>query len=145
MSAITIKDGTDVSDGATESHALFVIPRERGDGFQAAIRGHIVDLADPSSGHALAPTPNDLLIVSIASDLAWSTRRFLRARRLPDQVSVSARWRTDEDAPGLADIGLTVTVSKAAETVRDALAAVFTDSLAARSHAEPVVHISLKD
>jgi uncharacterized OsmC-like protein len=149
MSAITIKDGTEASDGgshavATSSHALFVLPRRRGDGFQATIRGHTLDLADPSSGHALAPTPLDLLIVSIASDLAWSARRILRFHGLPDRVNVSAKWRTHENAPSLDDISLTVTVSRAAEKVSGALAAVFANSLATRRLAELVVHISLE-
>jgi uncharacterized OsmC-like protein len=128
----------------TSSHGLFVIPRGRGDGFRASIRGHILDLADPGSGHALAPTPDDLLIVSIASELAWSARRFLRAYGLPDDVSVSATWRTHEDPPSLADIKLTVTVPKRAEAVSAALAAAFANSLAARSLAEHLVHISLE-
>jgi uncharacterized OsmC-like protein len=128
----------------TSSHGLFVIPRGRGDGFQATIRGHILDLADPSSGHALAPTPDDLFIASIASDLVWSARKFLRAYGLPDDVSVSAKWRTPEDPPGLADIKLTVSVSRRAEAVCAALAAAFENTLAARSLAEPVVHISFE-
>ena len=128
----------------TSSHALLVNRHERRDGFWASIRGHILDLADPSSGHALAPTPDDLFIVSIASELAWSARSFLRASALPDDVSVSATWRTSEDPPGLADINLTVTVSRLAETVGAALGAALENNLAARSLAEPVVHISLE-
>jgi putative redox protein len=129
----------------TSSHGLFVIPRGRGDGFRASIRGHILDLADPSSGHALAPTPDDLFIASLASELAWSARRFLRAYGLPDYVSVSAKWRTNEDLPSLADINVTVTVSRRAEAVRAALAAVLSNSLAARFLAVPVIHISLAE
>jgi len=155
MSTTTAKDGSEVSavkatDNGdsravpTSSHGLFVIQRGRGDGFQATIRGHILDLADPSSGHALAPTPDDLFIVSIASEFGWSARRFLRAYGLPDEVSVSARWRTHEDLPSLADISLTVTVSRRVEAVSAALAAAFANSLAARSLAEPVVHISFE-
>ena len=145
MSTITAKDGTEASHAApTSSRGLFVIPRGRGDGFQASIRGHILDLADPSSGHALAPTPDDLFIASIASDVAWSARGFLRAYGLPDDVSVSAKWRTTEGHPGLADIDLTVTVSRGAEALSGALAAAFTNGLAARSLAEPVVHISFE-
>jgi len=99
MSTVTAKDGATATDNAhngdgqaapTSSNGLFVIPRGRGDGFQASIRGHILDLADPNSGHALAPTPNDLFIASIASGLAWSARSFLRSHRLPDDVSVFA-------------------------------------------------------
>jgi uncharacterized OsmC-like protein len=135
-------DDSDSHAGPTSRQALFVIPRKREDGFRASIRGHVLDLADPGSGHALAPTPDDLFIVSIASELAWSARRFLRARGLPDDVSVSATWWTHEDPPSLADISLTVTASRRAEAVGAALAAAFADSLAARSLADPVVHIS---
>jgi hypothetical protein len=60
-------------------------------------------------------------------------------------VSVSAKWRTHEDLPSLADIELTVTVSRHAEAVSAALAAAFANSLAARFLAEPVVHISLEE
>ena len=146
MSIVTAKDGTEVSRGMhTSSQVLFVIPRGRGDGFQASIRGHILDLADPSSDHALAPTPDDLFIASIASECAWSARRFLRARGLPDYVAVSAKWRTDEDQPTFAAINLTVTVSRRAEAVSSTLAAAFASSLAARSLAEqPVVEISFE-
>ena len=104
----------------------------------------ILDLANPSSGHALARTPDDLFIVSIASELAWSAQRFLRAYGLPDDVTVSATWRTQEDLPSLAGISLTVTVSRRAEAVGAALGAAFENSLAARSLAEPVVHISFE-
>jgi hypothetical protein len=131
------------SDAAPTSHALFVIPTRRGDGFRASIHGHMLELADPTD-HRLAPAPDDLLIVSIASDLAWSARRSLRAYGLPDDVSVSAKWRTPEDLPSVADINRTVTVSSCAEAVSAALAAAFENSLAARSLAEPVVHISLE-
>jgi putative redox protein len=138
-------DNGDSDAEPTSSHALFVIPRGRGDGFRASIRGHILDLADPGSGHVLAPTPDDLFIASIAAELAWSARRFLQAYGLPDDVSVSAEWRTPEDLPSLADISLTVTVSRRAEAVGGAaLAAAFQTSLAARSLAEPVVHISFE-
>jgi hypothetical protein len=85
-----------------------------------------------------------LFIVSIASEFAWSAQRFLRAYGLPDDVSVSATWRTQEDLPSLAGISLTVTVSRRAEAVGAALGAAFENSLAARSLAEPVVHISFE-
>ena len=121
-----------------------VSPHERRDGFWASIRGRVLDLADPNTDHALAPTPDDLFVVSIASELAWSAQRFLRAYGLPDDVSVSATWRTQEDLPSLAGISLTVTVSRRAEAVGAALAAAFENSLAARSLSEPVVHISFE-
>lgn len=123
--------------------ALFVTRHARGDGFHANIRGHVLELADPSSGHELAPTPDDLQVASIASELAWSAQRFLRTCGLPDQVSVSAEWRAHDDPPGQADISLTVTISTAAEAVSGALAVALEQSLAARSHAESVVRISL--
>jgi uncharacterized OsmC-like protein len=131
------------SDAAPTSHALFIIPTRWGDGFTASIHGHMLELADPTD-HRLAPSPDDLLIASIASDLAWSARRFLRAHGLPDDVSVSARWQTTEGLPSLADITLTVTVSARAKAVSGALAAAFANGLAARTLAEPVVHISLE-
>src|SRR5687768_924755 len=103
MSTITIEDGAEVSgedmgqgiSAAATSHALFIIPTRWGGGFTASIHGHLLELADPAD-HRLAPSPDDLLIASVASDLAWSARRFLRAQGLPDGVSVSARWRTTE-------------------------------------------------
>ena len=127
-----------------QSDDLFVIPRRQGDGFRASIRGHILDLADPASGHALAPTPDDLFIVSIASELAWSARSLLRARGMPDDVSVSATWRKHEHLPGFADIKMTVTVSRRAEAARTALDAAFAGRLSARSLADSVVNISFE-
>jgi uncharacterized OsmC-like protein len=131
------------SDAAPASQALFIIPTRRGNGFIASIEGHMLELADPTDSR-LAPSPDDLLVASIASDIAWSARRFLRAAGLPDDVGVSATWRTTESAPSLADIDLTVTVSRRAEAVRAALAAAFANSLAMRAVADPVVHISFE-
>jgi uncharacterized OsmC-like protein len=129
-------------DAGPTSHALFIIPTRRGDGFQASIHGHMLELADPTDPR-LAPTPDDLFIASIASDFAWSAQRFLRARGLPNEVSVSATWPTHEAPSSLADITLTVTVSRRAEAVAATLAASFANSLAVRSLAEPVVRVSL--
>ena len=102
----------------------------------------MLELAGPDSAQALAPTPDDLFISSIASDFAWSAQRFLRARRLPDDVSVTGAWRTHEDSPRLADIDMTVTVSNSAEAVSATLAAALQNSFAARSLKVPLrVHI----
>jgi hypothetical protein len=139
-----LSDTRRASGSEEPTHTLFVIPRGREDGFQASIRGHILELADPSSGHALAPTPDDLLVASMASELAWSARRLLRACALPDAVSVSAEWCTPEDLPSPAGVNLTLTVSSGAEAVSAGVAAVFENSLAARSLAAPVVHISVE-
>lgn len=140
MSTLTLDDGAKVS-----SLTLYVTRRGRGDGFEASIRGHILDLADPDSGHSLAPTPDDLFIASIASDIAWSARNFLRTLDLPDDVSVSAEWRTREGLRSLADLNLTITVSRRAQAVTAALGAALEQSLAARSLAEAVVRISLEE
>jgi hypothetical protein len=127
---------------AASSNALFVSPHERRDGFWASIRGHVLDLADPSSGHALAPTPDDLFIVSIASELAWTARSSFRADGLTDDVSVFANWWANADLPSLADIDLTVRVPRRAKAASAALAVAVQNSLAARSLVEPVAHIS---
>jgi hypothetical protein len=129
------------NDAAT--HALFVVPNRRGDGFQASVRGHILDLIDPSS-YALAPTADDLLVVSFASALAWSARSFLRTHGLPDYVSVSAEWQSDEGQPRPANISVTVTVSNSAAAIRVDLAAALENDLAARFLAKPVVRIALE-
>jgi uncharacterized OsmC-like protein len=137
-------DNGDIRAAPTSSHTLFVIPRVRGDGFQASIRGHILDLADPSSGHALAPTPDDLFVVSIAAEVAWSARRALRAQGLPHDVSVSATWSASEAPPGLASIHLTVAVSGCPEAASAVLAGAFESRLARRSLGQHVVQISLE-
>jgi hypothetical protein len=124
------------------TRSLFVIRRALGEGFQASIRGHILELADPSSNHALAPTPDDLFIVSIASDFAWTAQRFLRAQGLPDDVNVSAEWRTPDDLPRPADISLTVTVPKPAAEMTSALAALFEGTLANQSLGGVVVDVT---
>jgi hypothetical protein len=116
--------------------ALFVTP-ERGGGLRASIRGHLLELAEPSPVHRLAPTPDDLLIASIGSDLAWSARHFLHGHGLPDDVSVSAEWRRLESPPSLADVSLTVTMSETVEAMSDALEATLAERVAARSLGEP--------
>jgi uncharacterized OsmC-like protein len=128
----------DSQAGPATTHELFVARNARRDSFCAAIRGHFLELADPDAGHTLAPTPDDLLIASIASDFAWSAQRFLRDRRLPDDVSVSGTWRTHDDSPGLADIDLAVTVSNDAEAANKELATALKKCFAARSLNAPV-------
>jgi hypothetical protein len=145
MSTVRAAYGANTGDaqaGLTSSRALFVLPHERRDGFWANIRGHVLDLADPDTGHVLAPEPDDLFIVSIASELAWTARRILRGSGLPDDVSVSANWRTQADPPSPSDIDLTVTVSRLAEGANAVLAAALDNRLAARSLVRPVAHIS---
>ena len=124
----------------TANGSLVVLPHERREGFWANIRGHVLDLADSTAGPGLAPSPDDLYVVSIASELAWTTRRVLRGSGLPDDVSVSAKWRTDP--PILSDINLAVAVSRRAKAVEAALAAAIDKSLAARSLAQPIALIS---
>ena len=131
------------SDAASRIRALFITPTRWGEGFTASIHGHTLTLADPRD-HRLAPSPDDLLVASIASDFAWCARRLLRANGLPDDVSVSARWQSTDGQPSLADIALTVRVSARANVASPALAAAFANTVAARSLAELVVHISLE-
>jgi hypothetical protein len=116
--------------------ALFVV-QERGGGLRASIRGHLLELAEPSPVHHLAPTPDDLFIASIASDLAWSTRHFLQAHALPGDVSVSAAWLRVENSPSLAEVTMTVTVPETAEALSDALEATLAERVAARSLDDP--------
>jgi len=116
--------------------ALFVTPA-RGGGLRASVRGHVIELAEPSPAHRLAPTPDDLFVASIASDLAWSARDFLRAHRLAEDVSVIVEWRRPESPPQLADVSLTVTAPESAECLRDALEDTLAERLAARSLKEP--------
>jgi uncharacterized OsmC-like protein len=145
VSAVAAEYGVEASDSreaSTSSRVLFVLPHDRRDGFWANIRGHVLDLADPETGNGLAPNPDDLFVVSIASELAWTARRILRGRGLPDDVSVCAKWRTTADPPTLSDIDLTITVSGRAEAASAALAAAVDNSLAARSRPEPSAHIS---
>jgi len=121
---------------AASRDALFVIPG-RGGGLRASVRGHMLELAEPSLVHRLAPTPDALFIASIASDLAWSARHFLRAHGLPDDVSVSAEWRRLEIPPSLADVSLTVTVPETADAMSDALEDALAERVAARFLDEP--------
>ena len=116
--------------------ALFVIPG-RGGGLRASIRGYLLDLAEPSPVHRLAPTPDDLFITSIASDLAWAARHFLRALGLRDDVSVTAHWQMLESLQSLADISVSITVSETVEPTRDALEDALAERLATRALGEP--------
>lgn len=117
---------------APASQALYIVPNRRGDGFHASIRGHLLELADPTNPH-LAPVPDDLLVVSIASDLAWHARRFLQGHGLADDLSVEATWRTPDDPPRPVDITVTVTVLETAEAMSDSLVAALEERVAARS------------
>ncbi|HWN21516.1 MAG TPA: OsmC family protein [Gaiellaceae bacterium] len=121
---------------AASRDVLFVIPG-RGGGLRASIRGHLLEVAEPSPVQRLAPAPDDLFIASIASGLAWSARHFLHARGLPDGVSVSAEWRRVENPPGFADVSMNVTVSETAESLSDALEHTLAERVAARSLDDP--------
>lgn len=134
---------SEVTSTSVSSHELFVVPRGQGDGFQASVRGHVLDLIDPTS-YALAPTAVDLFVVSIASPLAWAARSFLRARKLPDYVSVSAEWRTQGEPPSVTNVSLTVSVPGSSEATRAALGAVLENSLTIRSIAQPVIRVSVE-
>lgn len=95
---------------------LFVKP-SRGGGFQASIRGHILELADPTVQN-LAPTPDDLHTASVASDFAWFARRFLSDRGFDDYVSVTAwQWKCDGSL-GVDGVDVTLTVSVGSAPVR---------------------------
>jgi uncharacterized OsmC-like protein len=137
MSTVSDAEGT-----LTSERTLLVLQHGRTDGFWANIRGHVLDLADPDTGHGLAPNPDDLFVASIASELAWTARRVLRAGGLPDDVSVSATWRATSNLPTLSDISLTITVSGCAEAARETLTAAVDNSLASRSLVEPVARLS---
>ena len=143
MTASTLASAGSVQTPSGSSHTVFIVPRGEGNGFRASVRGHVLDLVDPDS-YSLAPTMDDLLIVSIAAGLAWSTRSFLRAYGLPDYVSVSAERRTDEDRSSAWDISVTVTVSEPARASSAALAAALDESVAARLRTDPVIHISFR-
>jgi uncharacterized OsmC-like protein len=98
----------------------------------ASIRGRVFALADPAD-ERFAPTPDEILILSVASDLAWSARSFLRTRELEADVNVTATWQTAEHPPRLADVTMTVTVPATAETINTALRSALEQRAAARS------------
>jgi len=115
-----------------EDHALFIVPARRGEGLLASIRGRVIVLADPADD-PFAPTADELLILSIASELAWSARRFLSAQGQVTDVSLAVTWQTVEDPPRLADISVTVTAPPIADTLRAALQSALEERAAARS------------
>lgn len=129
---------------STWSHSIFVNPHERRDGFWANIRGHVLDLGDPNAEPAAVPTPDDLYITSMASELAWTVRTLLRSSGLPDDVSVSAQWRMHGVPQRIAEVILTVDVPGTAEPIATELTASLPSRLAARSSAQPPVRISFK-
>jgi hypothetical protein len=118
---------------------LFVISNERGDGFHGSVRGHLLELADPTDP-VLAPTPDDLLVASIASDIAWFARRFLRTYEFDDYLSVSGRWTLGRP-PELGKLDLTVAVPQSALSMRETLAAALESRLAARRFSPPQLHV----
>ena len=143
MSTPTTSDAG--QEGGTESRAvLFVVPRWHRDGFEASIRGHILELVDPSAGDELAPTPDDLFVASHAAELAWSARAFLRTHGLPDGVNVSASWHPPEGGRSSRELHLTVSVSGRAADRNAALGALLEKARAARSVAEQVVHLEFE-
>jgi hypothetical protein len=85
-----------------------------------------------------SPRLQAIFIVSIAADFAWSARRFLRAQGLPDDLSVSARWRTLENPSSLGDIHVTVTVPRAVGAMSDPLIDALDERVAALSLDEPL-------
>jgi hypothetical protein len=143
MPALPNTDRSDSSPTPAPGHSVFIVPRGEEQGFRANVRGHVLDLVDPSS-YALAPTPDDLFVVSIAASLAWSAQTLLHALGLPVYVSVSAEWPKDEDPPHPGDIALKVTVSKRAETISAELTAAFEKRLAKRFLAKPVVRLAFE-
>jgi uncharacterized OsmC-like protein len=124
-------------------YTLSVVPGGERQGFRAYVRGHVLDLGDPGS-YALAPTTDDLFVVSIATALAWSARTALRAARLPEDVSVSAEWRVADAGPSPADIRLKVTMAKAADLMEKELSAAFEKGLATRFLTRTLVHLSFE-
>jgi len=116
------------------TESLFITPTRR-DGFMASIRGRVLELEDPTD--RLAPTPDELVILSVASDVAWSARRLLRDHGITDQVNITATWRTVGDPPKLADVGVTVSVPPMVETVKAALLSALEERAAARSLDDP--------
>jgi hypothetical protein len=101
----------------------------------------MLELADPDSGHGLAPTPGDLITAAIASDIAWLARRFLRDHGLDDYVSVSARVRTSESVPGLGGIDVTVDVAAHVAAMGETLARALERRVAAQWSLEPQLRV----
>jgi hypothetical protein len=125
------------ADAGPTSHSLFIVPTRRGDGFTANIRGRILELEDPTD-HC-APTPDDLVVLAVASDLAWFARRFLRSHGLAaGDVNVTAAWHTVTDPPTLADVNVTVTVPAMEEALNAALLAALEERAAPRSLNDPL-------
>jgi hypothetical protein len=119
--------------------ALFVTPCGA-DGFRASVRGHVLDLADPASGHRLAPTPRDLVAAALASDAAWFARRFLRDRELDDYVSVSVWTTTSEGPPSWCDFDVRVDVAAHAAIGRT-LAMALQERFAAHASKPPKIDV----
>jgi hypothetical protein len=103
-------------DSIGRATPVFVVPCRGAKTLRASIRGHVLELADPDSGRGLAPTPDDLRVTAIASDVAWFARRFLRDRGLDDYASVTT-W------PGAEGVDVGVTVCRSSEDARAALSA----------------------
>jgi len=137
------RDSHDMANVPATGHTLSVVPRGegQGQGFRVYVRGHVLDLGDPGS-YALAPTTDDLFVVSLATALAWSARTVLRSLQLPDYVSVCAEWRATEASSSPAEISLKVTVSEPAEVASAELSAAFEKGLATRFLSKPLIHLS---
>lgn len=84
-----------------------------GDRLSVAIRDHVVEVDQhvEDGGEDAAPTPLEMLLVSLASCVAHYARRYLRRHDLPTEgLQVQARWEMAKNPArvGSVDIDLTI-------------------------------------
>jgi hypothetical protein len=96
---------------------LFVGPHLHLGGLHASIRGHEIELSDPRLGHALAPTPDDLLVASLAAHIAWVAQARV-ASGAGGTVELAARCRSDREAGSPVGVEIRVIVRGVAESDR---------------------------
>ena len=104
------------------------VTHDAGDRFDIAIRGHVVHVDQPESdgGTDTAPTPTELFVASLASCVAFYTRRYLKRHDLPQEgLAVTGQAESGANPSRVARMTITLTLPQGVpEDKRAALLAV---------------------
>lgn len=97
-----------------------------GDRFDITARTHTVGTDQPLDGGGTdtAPTPVELFVGSLAACVAFYAERYLKRRRLPAGVAVTARYEMGVRPARVARVELTVEAHGLPEELRDSFTSV---------------------
>lgn len=89
------------------------VDHKGGDLFEIAIRQHVLHVDQPTEdgGSDAAPTPTEMFVASLASCVAFYSRRFLSRHDLPtDSLSVTAQFTMGEHPARVGEIRLSIQI-----------------------------------